>query len=122
MIITVESHGDADGRIDSIFWTTEFRTNPRKDNSKVLDYDTTFRTNQHDMPLVQLTGTIYLHTNHSLRWAAVGGLSEEFHYWALHDCVLYLSLKYKISLPFFTVRDRDLAYKNTCAKQRYSTN
>ena len=68
------------------------------------------------MPLVQLTGTICLHTNHSLRWATVGGPSEEFHYWVLHDRALYLSLKYKISPPFFTVRDRDSAYKNTCAK------
>ena len=68
------------------------------------------------MPLIQLTGTACLRTNYGLRWATVGGQLEEFHHWVLHDCILYLSLKYKISLPFVIVSDRDLAYKNACAK------
>ena len=68
------------------------------------------------MPLIQLARTICPQRNYSLRWGAVGGKSEEFHHWVLHDCVLYLSLKYKISLPFVIVSDRDLTYKNACAK------
>ena len=97
------SHTDAGGRIDGIFWTTEFRINLWKEIPEVLGYDATFRTNQYDMPLIQLTGTACLRAKYSLRWATVGGQLEEFHYWVLHDCILYLSLKYKISLPFVMV-------------------
>ena len=68
------------------------------------------------MPRIQLTGTTCLYTNYNLKWATVGGQSEEFHHWVLHDCELYLSLKYMISLQSVRVSDRDLAYKNACAK------
>ena len=60
------SHTDAGGRIDGIFWTTEFRINLWKEIPEVLGYDATFRTNQYDMPLILLTGTTCFHTNHSL--------------------------------------------------------
>ena len=76
-------HRAQDGRIDAVFFTFEWAIGQWKRNHEVLSFDYTYRVNQFNMPLLQITGITTLHTTFTVSFCLVSGEKEADFLWPL---------------------------------------
>jgi hypothetical protein len=127
--ITFHVYEDPDtNRISRIFWTYETCIIMWRNHPEIISFDSTYRTNRFNMPLLQMGGVTGLHTNFAVAFALLSDETEESFSWALDrlahtaqnvwdsEAEKYVPREHQISFPLTIMSDYDTAFKNAAKR------
>jgi len=99
---------DTNNRLTAIFFAHPDSVAYLQSNPDVLLLDCTYKTNKHDMPLLDMVGVDSCQRSFCIAFAFLSGESEEDYLWALE----HLRSLYQCGLPSVVLTDRCLAAMN----------
>ena len=102
---------DGNNRLSAIFFAHPDSVAYLQSNPDVLLLDCTYKTNKHDMPLLDMVGVDSCQRSFCIAFAFLSGESEEDYVWALE----HLRSLYQRDLPSVVLTDRCLAAMNAAA-------
>lgn len=107
-------HRSEDGRIDAVFFSFEWTLQQWQENQEVLSFDSTYRVNRFNMPLLQVTGVTALNTTFTIVVCLISGEKEDDFLWALQQ-LRDLARERNIQPPSVILSDKDSAFKNAAS-------
>lgn len=107
--------GDENKPIEHVFWTYRWCMHMWKESPGVISFDATYKTNQFNMPLFQITGVSGLGTTFDVAWVLLKGEGDESFRWAL-ESLMSLGQRENFHLPYTIISDYDSALRSAFCK------
>lgn len=106
-----EDEDDPTSRIKHVFWAYPWQIKMLKDFPEVIAFDSTYKVNRFNMPLLQATGMTPIGSNYSCIFALISDEREEAFRWVLQRFLELLDA-HDIPHPHVILSDLDRAFKN----------
>ena len=104
-------HRSLEGRINAVFFSFEWALQQWQENQEILSFDSTYRVNRFNMPLLQVTGSTALNTTFTIAFCLISAEKEPDFRWALQN-LRDLAQERNIRPPLVILSDKDTAFKN----------